>query len=292
MDKLDERLARFLGRAATAQVHPRRREAVRHLGAAADPLLYPAGTHWDFAWSQHEALERAAAGDASPGGRRCPFTGRKSAAGGGCRGGLHRRWPLWPVSRARHRPLSARFESQQYRILRGDRRPREMFSRVLRSGYDLSRRCYDSRSGRQGAVPGRCLRQPAEAGRAWPVRATCRPLGTLAGRSNGPRRLLADPARRTTASAPTSRSRCPGPTIPVELWTITLENLTDADREVKVVPYLEWVLNRPDADRRHTQYNRLFAEMEYLSGLHAVLAWDKHSRADGLLAAEATPKDS
>ena len=68
---------------------------------------------------------------------------------------------------------------------------------------------------------------------------------------------------------------------PVELWTITVENLTDADRPVKVVPYLEWVLNRPDADRAHTQYNRLFAEMEYVSGLHAVLAGDKHSGAWG-----------
>ena len=58
----------------------------------------------------------------------------------------------------------------------------------------------------------------------------------------------------------------------------------------RVVPYLEWVLNRPDADRGHTQYNRLFAEMEYVGGLHAVLAWDKHARAMGLLASDRTPQ--
>ena len=56
----------------------------------------------------------------------------------------------------------------------------------------------------------------------------------------------------------------PGAGDPVELWTITVENLSDTARPVRVVPYLEWVLNRPEADRGHTQYNRLFAEMEYV----------------------------
>ena len=56
------------------------------------------------------------------------------------------------------------------------------------------------------------------------------------------------------------------------------------------MPYLEWVLNRPDADRGHTQYNRLFAEVEYVAGLHAVLAWDKHSKAMGVLAADVAPE--
>ena len=58
----------------------------------------------------------------------------------------------------------------------------------------------------------------------------------------------------------------PGADDPVELWTITVENLSDTARSIKVVPYLEWVLNRPEADRGHTQYNRLFAEMEYVGG--------------------------
>ena len=75
-----------------------------------------------------------------------------------------------------------------------------------------------------------------------------------------------------------------------ELWTITVENLTDSARSLKVVPYLEWVLNRPEADRGHTQYNRLFAEIEYASGLHAVLAWDKHAKAMGVLASDHAPE--
>jgi cyclic beta-1,2-glucan synthetase len=77
---------------------------------------------------------------------------------------------------------------------------------------------------------------------------------------------------------------------PVELWTITLENLVDSPRRIKLVPYLEWVLNHPDADRGHTQFNRLFAELEYVSGLHAVLAQDRHAKALGVLAADAVPE--
>ena len=77
---------------------------------------------------------------------------------------------------------------------------------------------------------------------------------------------------------------------PAELWTITVENPSRPARRIKVVPYLEWVLNRPEADRGHTQYNRLFAEMEYVGGLHAVLAWDKHSKAMGFLASDVTPE--
>ena len=72
----------------------------------------------------------------------------------------------------------------------------------------------------------------------------------------------------------------------MELWTITVENRTARRRQLKLVPYLEWVLNRPEADRGHTQYNRLFAQMEYVEGLHAVLAWDKHAKALGLLAVD------
>src|SRR5262249_37205733 len=81
----------------------------------------------------------------------------------------------------------------------------------------------------------------------------------------------------------------PGRDDPVERWTVTIENLGDTARQLQVVPYLEWVLNRPDADRGHTQYNRLFAEMEYVRALHAVLAWDKHAKALGLLAADVAP---
>ncbi|WP_165073823.1 GH36-type glycosyl hydrolase domain-containing protein [Paludisphaera rhizosphaerae] len=77
---------------------------------------------------------------------------------------------------------------------------------------------------------------------------------------------------------------------PVELWTLTVGNPTDSLRTVKLVPYIEWVLNRADADRNHTQYNRLFAELEYVDALHAILAWDKHAKAMGFLATDRKPE--
>ena len=76
----------------------------------------------------------------------------------------------------------------------------------------------------------------------------------------------------------------------MELWTITVENQGSTARSLKVVPYLEWVLNRPEADRGHTQYNRLFAEMEYAKDLNAVLASDKHARVMGVLASDRAPE--
>ena len=76
---------------------------------------------------------------------------------------------------------------------------------------------------------------------------------------------------------------------PVELLTVTLRNSSRRPRRLLLAPYLEWVLDRRDADRGHTQYNRLFPQMAYVAGLHAVLAWNDHSRAMGLLAVDAPP---
>jgi len=51
--------------------------------------------------------------------------------------------------------------------------------------------------------------------------------------------------------------RLPDPNSSVELWTVTVKNLTDTARQLKVVPYLEWVLGKNLDDRFHTQYARL-----------------------------------
>jgi cyclic beta-1,2-glucan synthetase len=75
-----------------------------------------------------------------------------------------------------------------------------------------------------------------------------------------------------------------------ELWTIRVENSTCCDRSLKLVPYLEWVLNTPGSDRGHTQYNRLYPEMEFVAKLQAVLAWHKQSKVMGFLAADPAPE--
>ena len=156
--------------------------------------------------------------------------------------------------------------------------------------YDVSRRSYDLLD-----PAGRALflvdvpadaRRPA---RAWPVVGNV--PGELAERSRFEGDGQSLKISNITADLRTTvEISLPGLDDSAELWTITVENLTDSARSLKVVPYLEWVLNHPEADRGHTQYNRLFAEIEYASGLHAVLAWDKHAKAMGVLASDLAPE--
>ena len=55
-----------------------------------------------------------------------------------------------------------------------------------------------------------------------------------------------------------------------EIWNIKVENMTTAARDLKIVPYCEWVLNGGLHDRFHTQYARLFPEMEYICENNAI----------------------
>src|SRR5262249_28165861 len=62
MDKLEEKLSRFLAPAATARCIP---EAVKRFTTWAPlliPFYIPRGTGWDYAWSQSEILQRQSAG--------------------------------------------------------------------------------------------------------------------------------------------------------------------------------------------------------------------------------------
>src|SRR4029077_260981 len=59
MDRLEERLARFLGRAATARCIP---EGVKRFATWAPlliPFYIPRGKDWDYAWSQAEAIAKS-----------------------------------------------------------------------------------------------------------------------------------------------------------------------------------------------------------------------------------------
>jgi len=46
-----------------------------------------------------------------------------------------------------------------------------------------------------------------------------------------------------------------------------------------VVPYLEWVLNGWIHDRFHTQYARLYPEMEFVGSANAILSWQKSTKS-------------
>lgn len=279
MDRLDRKLARFLGpAAATAQCIP---EGVRRFATWAPlliPFYLPRGKDWDFVWSRAEELQIAGAG-----------TGLSVSPGKGlliiCIAVAVCTF-LFAIVR-RRKPLEWRLSNSCYEtVLKPNG---EMFSSVTDKGYDVSRRSYDvlDPAGRALFLVDSSCREDDEA-QTWPVlghfpRRTC--VSPVIEHHDGRLRLTScGNGIRTTVDISIAGDD------PAELWTILVENLTARERQLRLVPYLEWVLNRPESDRGHTQYNRLYPEMEYVAGLHSVLAWHKQSKAMGILAADVVPE--
>ena len=71
-------------------------------------------------------------------------------------------------------------------------------------------------------------------------------------------------------------------------WDIKIENLSDRPRRLKLVPYVEWVLDKPQSDRGHTQYCRLYPEVEYNAGINSVIAYHMNTKVTGILASKKT----
>lgn len=291
MDRLDQRLARFLGPAATGRCIP---EGVKRFTTWAPlliPFYIPRGQEWDIAWSQAQNIQQASQGGGLVStivSLPLPHQLLLLAVSITVSTGLFAAF-RWLRSRRGAR-LTARWSlsNTEYEVVvKGSG---EVCSRTLERGYDVSRRSYDRLD-----PAGRTLflvdttEQTGDSARMWPV------IGNYPEELAETSEILKGGQTLTICNTSneirtTIDISLPGRNDPVELWTIRVENLSSAERELKIVPYLEWVLNRPQADRGHTQYNRLFAEMEYSSGLHATLAWDKHSKALGLLAADVPPE--
>lgn len=289
MDRLDQRLARFLGPAASARCIP---EAVKRFTTWAPlliPFYIPRGHDWDLAWSQAQAIQAARGGTlastllALPLSEKLLLLATAIVASTAVFSAIR-----WLRSRSRSQtPKVWSLANTEYEVTLKE--SGELFSQVRERGYDVSRRSYDFLD-----PAGRTLflvddtENDGPAALAWPVIGNYpRELAHASSlEQNGDSLRISNTANgiRTTIEITLA-----GPKDPAELWTVTVENLSTAERHLKLVPYLEWVLNRPDTDRGHTQYNRLFAEMEYSKGLHAVLAWDKHSKAMGILAANVEP---
>jgi cyclic beta-1,2-glucan synthetase len=288
MDRLDERLARFLGPAATARCIP---EGVKRFTTWAPlliPFYIPRGQDWNQAWNQAEALRGAAqAGGLLATLSALPLAEQLLLLAGAIAASTAFcsliRWLRNRFGAPSGRTWS--LGNSKYEVVL--KQNGEVFSHALSRGYDVSRRSYDLLD-----PAGRALFLVDAAGaspHAWPVMGNyprhCGPAPQIERTENSVRIVSAGNGLRTTLEI-----SLPGDEDPAELWTITVENLTGAERHLKMAPYLEWVLDRPSADRGHSQYNRLFPEMEYVGGLNAVLAWNKHSKAMGLLAADCAPE--
>ena len=279
MDRLDARMARFTRPASTARCVP---ESVKRFTTWAPlliPFYIPQGKDWDAAWSRSQQLQAAGGGGPLAHLLALPM-GQQALILGGLTLASTAAFSLGRWLKARRKatiPASWTLANAEYEVTL--KSTGELTSRIPTRGYDLTRRSYDTLD-----PAGRAL-FVLDGDRAWPL------LGNFPGVTSTHGKA-GDALTIDRAEGPLHARvaiTLPGRGDPAELWTITVENRGADPRQVELIPYLEWVLDKPDADRGHTQYNRLFPEMEYASGLHGVLAWDKHAKAMGLLASDLEP---
>ncbi len=291
MDKFDEKISRFIGPAAAQRYIP---EGVKRFATWAPlliPFYLPRGKDWDYAWSTSEGIQNAATGPgiaASINSLALPgkivlictavivFTA------------------LSFVIRSLSRRIKARKE-KSYELNNGEykvtvKETGEVYSEVIYKEHDVSRRSYDiiDPCGRILYVVDAA--EPSDSRRRyWPV------VGNFPMKRFEPSKIEKDEESIRFINSNNGVSTSVEISLPdqddtVEMWTVRLENLTDRPKKLKIVPYLEWVLNRALDDRFHTQYARLYPEIEYLSELNAVLSWQKSAKAMGILASDIPPE--
>jgi cyclic beta-1,2-glucan synthetase len=289
MDRLDERLSRFIGPvAAAARCIP---EGVKRFTTWAPlliPFFIPRGKDWDWAWSQSEAIQQASGGGLAE--ALGHFSTLPMALAGIAAvlfvGFVSFGVRAWRSRSAQGRQTSFRLNNHTYAV--EWKSSGEITSTLTEHGCDLTRRAYDRLE-----PAGRALFvadvAPAGQPQSWPVignfPAEIAPPATV--EPNESALVLAQTVNQIQTVV---RITLPSDSDAVELWEITVTNHGSRARELKIVPYLEWVLNSPQSDRSHTQYNRLFHEVNYDASLNALIATHHETRQTGLLAAEMPPE--
>ena len=290
MDKLDERIARFIGPAAAQRYIP---EGIKRFSTWAPlliPFYIPWGREWDYAWNTSQAIENANRGKGLiPALQNIGLSGMLVLICAAiliftvisfCIRLLGRR------SKARRETIYELGNREYKVVVKGSG---EVYSEVIHKECDVSRRAYDPMD-----PCGRILyivetfENKNEKPNAWPIVGNfpyenfkaseitrCDNSIKIINVNNGVKATveISLPDQDTTA----------------ELWNITIENTTDKPRNLKVVSYLEWVLNGGLHDRFHTQYARLYPEMEYVSSSNAVISYQKSTKAGGMLASDIPP---
>ena len=292
LDRLDERIARFIGPAAAQRYIP---EAVKRFATWAPlliPFYLPRGKEWDYAWDTSSAIQNAAQNKPTVISMLRSLGPQQMLilVGAAVLVSVAVSFILRALA---HRSRSKRIDSlemsnREYKVVA--RANGEVYSELLGRECDISRRSYD------GVDPsGRILfvldASAGESGktRYWPVVGNFPHEKLEASRvERGEdcfRVMNSSNGVRTTVEI-----SLPDQDTPAEVWKITLENMTDKNRQLKVVPYLEWVLNGGLHDRFHTQYARLYPEMEYASSVNAVISWQKSTKNFGFLASDTPPE--
>ncbi|MBI4549530.1 MAG: hypothetical protein HY714_01205 [Candidatus Omnitrophica bacterium] len=292
MDKLDEKISRFIGPAAAQRYIP---EGVKRFTTWAPlliPFYLPRGDDWNYVWNTAEAMQNAGRGRGLVSflqSLSLPQMALLIACAVAVATAVS--YAARELSRrARKRRLATfELENREYRVVVKENG--EAYSEVLsKEFFDLTRRAYDLID-----PCGRILflldtkEAPRAPRRFWPV------VG------NFPRDMFdasqiekGDGTVKFTNEnhgvRTTVEMRLPDLDSTAEVWTVTVENMTAKQRELKMVPYLEWVLNGWIHDRFHTQYARLYPEMEYKAGANAILTWQKATKSMGFLASDVAPQ--
>ena len=289
MDRLDERFARFIGpTAATARFIP---EGVKRFTTWAPlliPFFIPRGNSWNGAWSQSEAIQQASGGGLAE--TLEHFSALQMALAGIAAvlvvGFVSFGVRAWRSRSAKGRQISFRLKNHAYAV--EWKSSGEITGTLTENGCDLTRRAYDRLE-----PAGRALFvadvAPAGQPESWPV------IGNFPAEIAPPATVEPNDAVLVLAQTVNEiqtvvRITLPSDSDAVELWEITVTNSGSRARNLKVVPYLEWVLNSPQTDRNHTQYTRLFHEVNYDASLNALIAAHHETRQIGLLAAETPPE--
>jgi cyclic beta-1,2-glucan synthetase len=289
MDRLDERFARFIGPAgATARCIP---EGVKRFTTWAPlliPFYIPRGKDWDWAWSQSEAIQKAAGGGLAEtlqhgSAMQMALAGIAAVLAVGFVSFGVRAWR----SRSRKgRQTGFRLNNHAYAV--EWKSTGEITGTLTEHGIDLVRRAYD-RLEPAGRMLFLAEVAPDGQPKSWPV------IGNFPAEIAPPAAAERDESALVLTQTAneiqtTVRITLPSDFDAVELWEITVTNLGSRSCDLKIVPYLEWVLNSAQTDRNHTQYNRLFHVVSYDTGLKALMATHQNTRQTGLLATETPPE--
>jgi cyclic beta-1,2-glucan synthetase len=287
MDKFDEKISRFIGPAVAQRYIP---EGVKRFATWAPlliPFYLPRGKDWDYAWSTSEGIQSASNGSGLVANINSLGLPEKIILI--CLA-IFVFTALSFVIRALGRRLKAR-RTKTYELNNGEYKVTvkdtgEVYSEAIYKEHDVSRRSYDiiDPCGRILYIVDPSENQEAK-NRYWPV------VGNFPNKQFEPSKVekIDDTIifSNTNNGVRTSvEIKLPDEDDTAEMWTIRLENTTEKPKQLKVVPYLEWVLNRALDDRFHTQYARLYPEMEYLSESNAMLSWQKSTKAAGILASD------
>jgi len=297
LDRLDERVARFIGPAAAAQRYiPEAIKRFATWGPLLIPFYLPRAKDWDYAWSTAEAIQNARGGgvfsiiQSLTLFEKFLFASLAILAFTGISFSIR-----FLRSRTRRRQIkSCGLSNKKYKVILKENG--EVYSEVLHGRdffpkeFDISRRSYDiiDPCGRTLYLVDINQSQNSKR-RFWPV------IGNFPAEEfrkfsikryeNSLRVLNIANGVRTTIDI-----SLPGEYTTAELWNITIKNLTSDSRHLKVVPYLEWLLNGAVHDKFHTQYARLFIAMEYVSQANAILAWQRSLKTMGILAVDIPPE--